>query len=181
MSNNPQDPSALTIARIKEEVANLKEVYEAKAAITDARVGAMDQAVQLLAKFPTAIDTAVGNLKELHQEKFEGVGTRLNELNTRLTQADNYKQVALDAALKAAQNLVDVQQVNVKESIKKTEDAVNKQIESLKEIVEDLKNSSRLREGGSSALHNGWLMMTGAVVIGVSVVGLILQFVHHAP
>lgn len=154
----PQDPSALTVARIDHEISGLRELLTAKDGVYEARLAAMDKAVTLLEKFPSAIDIAVGNLKELHQEKFEGVGVRFNELNTRLTEGDRYKQTALDAALKAAQTLVDKQQENNKESIKKTEDLFTKQIEAITITIGDLKDTVKETIGSKKGASDlaGW-------------------------
>ena len=50
------EPSPLTVARIDHEIMGLKELLTAKDAVVGARLSAMDKAVQLLEKFPTAID-----------------------------------------------------------------------------------------------------------------------------
>jgi hypothetical protein len=158
-----QDPSALTVARIDHEIGNLRELLTAKDGANDARLAAMDKAVSLLEKFPTAIDVAIGNLKEIFTEKllgmvnvtaekFIGVDVKFDELKERLKDGDTYRQTALDAALKAAQTLVDKQQENTKESIKKTEDIFIKQIEALTSVVNDLKDT--VKEGIGRASVN---------------------------
>lgn len=174
-----QDPSALTVARIDHEIGNLRELLTAKDGANDARLAAMDKAVTLLEKFPTAIDVAVGNLKELHQEKFEGVGVRFNELNTRLTEGDRYKQTALDAALKAAQTLVDKQQENNKESIKKTEDLFTKQIEAITVTVNDLKDIVKESTGSNKGMGQlvGWIFGGIAALYALAAtIALIISF-----
>lgn len=175
-----QDPSALTVARIDHEIGALRELLSAKDGANDARLAAMDKAVALLEKFPTAIDVAVGNLKELHQEKFEGVGVRFNELNTRLTEGDRYKQTALDAALKAAQTLVDKQQENNKESIKKTEDLFTKQIEAITAIVNDLKDSVKESAGRSGGADETWKTAAIFIAIAISLATVIVQILERA-
>jgi hypothetical protein len=176
---NSPDPSALTIARIDHEISALKELLAVKDGITAARLGAMDRAVALLEKFPTAIDVAVDNLKQLHQEKFEGVGVRFIELNTRLTQGDIYKQTALDAALKAAQTLVDKQQENNKESIKKTEELFSKQLDGLKETVDGLKSSVNTSSGAGAGVQTAWVVLVGAIVVATSIVSMVMEFLRH--
>lgn len=173
------DPTSLTSAQLFREIGAAKELFDVKSLVTEARFNAMDKAVSLLEKFPTAIDTAVNNLRDLHQEKFEGVGVRFNELNTRLTEGDRYKQTALDAALKAAQTLVDKQQENNKESIKKTEDLFTKQIDGLREIVDDLKSIIRLREGVGNGLHAGWGYLIGSIGAVVGVIATIELVLRH--
>jgi hypothetical protein len=172
-SGTEQDPSALTVARIDHEIGNLRELLTAKDGANDARLAAMDKAVMLLEKFPTAIDVAVGNLKELHQEKFEGVGVRFQELNTRLTEGDRYKQTALDAALKSAETLVSKQQDNNEKSIKKTEELFTKQLDALKETIDDMKGSSK--KGVDSAI--GWLF--GAIAAVYATAATVALIVRH--
>jgi hypothetical protein len=151
----------------------------------EATLAGMSKAVDLLQrqadKSPSIAEVAlsVAALRDITDEKFEGVGTRLNELNTRLTQADSYKQIALDAALKAAQNLVDVQQVNIKESIKKTEDLFTTSIEAIKEKVESLQKVVDRGEGHTKGLGDGWGYLVGAIGAIVGVVAVIELMLRH--
>lgn len=96
------------------------------------------------------LDTRITTLGNLHEEKFQNVGVRFNELNTRLTEGDRYKQTAVDAALKAAQTLVDKQQESNKESIRKTEELFIKQFENITKTIEDLKVLVLAREAKTS-------------------------------
>jgi hypothetical protein len=125
------------------------------------------------------IDAKVDGLESLYEEKFQGVGTRFNELNTRLTEGDRYKQTALDAALKAAQTLVDIQNVNFKETIKKTEELFGKQIGSLQQSVDDLKGEVRQRAGATSQQGTtGALIFSVLGVMGVMAIILLDIFRH---
>lgn len=167
-----QDPSALSPAQMSYKIAGI-----------ETRLDGMDKALLLVEKFPTAIDTAVGHLRDLHAEKFEGVGVRFIELNTRLTEGDRYKQTALDAALKAAQTLVDKQQENNKESIKKTEELFTKQMDGSKETQDDLKGRVTALEAATTTRNRGSddLWKAGAVVVALlsSVAAIIIAIYDH--
>lgn len=66
MPNQPVDPVELTTAQVYREVNALRELIEA-------RLDAMDRALTLLEHYPTAIDVAVGHLREVISEKFHGI------------------------------------------------------------------------------------------------------------
>ena len=177
-------PDPITVARIDHEISGLKELLVAKDAVVSARLAAMDKAVQLLEKFPTAIDVAISNLKDLHEEKFEGVDNRIKEMNLRFTDAERYKQTALDAALKAAQNLVDKDGLNTKDSMKKMEELFGKQIDSLQSTVDDLKGIVRQGQGTIGGTQSGQAALIGwfvAAVMALLAVGSISLLIAELP
>lgn len=173
------DPTPLATQRLAEAVTQLKELNEAKEKVLLARLDAMDKAVKLLQSFPTAIDTAIKNLRELHEEKFEGVGVRFTELNTRLTEGDRYKQTALDAALKAAQTLVDKQQENNKEAINKTDLLFTKQLDAVKETVEDLKGIVKDGVGVRKGIDATTVFIIAVAGIALTAINIITAWLHH--
>jgi hypothetical protein len=134
---------------------------EAELAETRARLAGMDKAVSLLEKFPTAIDIAVGNLKQLHDEKFRNVQVRFDELNTRLTEGDRYKQTALDAAMRAAE-----------ERSQKTEQLFTKQIENVTKTADDLQKMVRENAGG-------WKAILAAATLFIAVLAIAVEFLRH--
>jgi hypothetical protein len=157
-----------------EETYQTTAVAAAREEIVMARLAAMDKAVALMEKYPTAIDTAVGNLEKLHQEKFENVGVRFQELNTRLTEGDRYKQTALDAALKAAETLVNKQWEYNEKSIRKTEELFTKQLDSLKETIDDMKGSSK-----KGAIENT-IVWVSVAAVGAGVIAILGFALRHA-
>jgi hypothetical protein len=93
-------------------ITHVKELALAREEIILARLAAMDKAVALLEKYPTAIDVAVTALRELHQQKFDGLDSRLADLNLRLGEGEKYKEKATSLALTAGQELVKTQQLH---------------------------------------------------------------------
>jgi hypothetical protein len=116
-----------------------------------------------------ALEARMDGDRDLYEEKFTGVGARFQELNTRLTEGDRYKQTALDAGLKAAQTLVDEQQENSKEGLKKTEELFGKQIDALQQTVDDLKGIVRRGAGSNQGAIQaiGWVVGAAGVIAAI--------------
>jgi hypothetical protein len=200
------DPQAIMQSIADRTAATLRGEFSAKIDGIDVRIVAMDKAATLwhedLVRVPTEVQKSVQSLRELmhsdlqadvnilagkisensavYEEKFTGVGTRFNELNTRLTEGDRYKQTALDAALKAAQTLVDKQQENNKESIKKTEELFGKQIEALQGTVDELKGAIRQGSGASQGASQTVGFVIGASGVLVAVVTVVISLMRFA-
>ncbi|MDE2106273.1 MAG: hypothetical protein KGL39_54135 [Patescibacteria group bacterium] len=154
-------------------------VADAEKRIVEARFAGMDKAVALLEKFPTAIDVAVGSLEKLHNEKFVNVGIRFDELNKRLADGDKYKQTALDAALKAAETLVNKQWEYNEKSIRETKELFSKQIESLTKAADLLRDTTKENSGGKRASEELWKSIAIIAALMVSMGTLLLQFFRH--
>lgn len=156
------------------------EISEREVGTILARLEGMDKAVKLLEKFPTAIDIAIANLQALHEEKFRGVGDRFTELSTRLTEGDGYKQTALAAALKSAETLVGTQQENFRESIQKTEDSFTKQIDGIKEAVDNLRALVVAREASIKTSDKGsddsWKLIAIIIAIASPIASIAVTF-----
>jgi tetrahydromethanopterin S-methyltransferase subunit G len=77
----PTDPTALTTAQLWREVSSLKELMQAK-------LDAMDRAIVIahddLVRVPTETQKAVGNLRDLHDEKLAAIDAWLREIHQRL-------------------------------------------------------------------------------------------------
>ena len=144
------DPTALTREMILHEVNMLREVLET-------RLDAMDKAVELLQKYPTDIDSAIGTLKELHGEKFKSIDVRFSDSKT-----------ALDAAFASA-----------KESSAKVETNFTKQIDGLVALITaeknateskiaDIKDRITIVESVKKGSSENWIAISAVIgVIGV--------------
>jgi hypothetical protein len=175
------DPSELTTSQLYREIASLKEVVYT-------RFDAMDKAIELfqdnLTRVPTDVDKQVGNLKELHNEKFASVQIQLHERTLRVDQTTHDSKMAVDAALQAA-----------KEAVTKSEMVTMKQIDSILTLVnssnaaqtdkiDDIKGRLTLIEGRavgsattqtSTALSNSFVL--GLVATLISLAGLIIVMI----
>jgi cation transport regulator ChaB len=137
------DPSLITSARIREEVATLREIIEAQLIgrinAVDQRFNDMDRALVLHRaandKMPQVIEEKVGHLKELHNEKFTSIQTQFIERDVRTEQTSRDSKVAVDAALQAAKEAVEKQNQSSALSIAKSEAATGKQIDGLAALI----------------------------------------------
>ena len=112
---------ALAVVRIDRELAELKSLVHnkdgialrewigAKDQIIVARLEAMDKAVMLLEKFPTAIDIAIGSLEKLHNQKLNSIiatvtanKSEVEKYGELIAEQTKKNSTDVDAAFKAA-------------------------------------------------------------------------------
>lgn len=183
------DPTALTTQAILREVTALRD-------IVFTRFEAMDKAMALfsdnLTRVPTDTDKQVGNLKELHQEKFDSIQVQFSERDVRVEQTAKDTKVAVDAALQAAEKAVEKQNEAFSLSINKSEAATLKQIDgqaaliqsatsALNDKIDDIKERLTRIEGAAvgtitekttSHQSSAWVL---ALALGaISLVGLLI-------
>lgn len=153
------DPSVLTTQASWREAAHAKELQ-------DVKIGYIEKAIAVahedLVRFPTDIDKAVGTLRELHEQKlihikelYEEKISSIRELNIerfkgvesmRVEQKENAKE-NLALALSAAKEANAEQNKSNTLANQKMEEGFTKQIDSLKETVNDLKERFIKSEG----------------------------------
>lgn len=144
------DPSVLTTAALLREVASLKE-------LVFTRIDAIDKAITVahddLVRVPTEVQKTVGNLRDLHDQRFEAVEkeleyrttlynekfasvqTQFRERDTRVEQTAKDNKVAVDAALSAAKEAFGEQNKSSALAIAKSETSIAKQIDSLVALI----------------------------------------------
>jgi hypothetical protein len=140
------DPTTLTTAQLLREMSSLREIFET-------RLNGMDKANQVLAetvnRTPTAIQTAIANLKDVYDERFTSVQQQLgdrgatyderfasiaqqfSERDVRTDQAATASASALAAALQAAKEAVFEQAQAAAKAAEKTELSFTKQIDQI--------------------------------------------------
>jgi hypothetical protein len=127
---------------------------------------------------------ALEHLREVHEQKFMGIGTRFDERDERTAQAAQESRISLDAALAAAKEAVGAQQEANSTAIAKSEAATQKTIDaltassaaanrSLDDKIADIKSRVDRGEGGGSVADK-WrstyiavasvLMSAGAII-----------------
>lgn len=186
------DPTLATTEQILREFGHLREFLTAELrgniASVEARLEAMDKAITLLEAFPTAVDTAVGNLQALHDEKFGGVEKQFMERDTRVAQTNEDRQKAIDAAFSAAAKDSAKEAANVKEIITKMEAFFNKQIDGLNESVSltkdgltdkitGLKDLITASDGRTKGIGDSWQVI--AVVGTLALAALAIFYKQH--
>lgn len=144
---NP-DPTERTVEQLLREIATAREIVEANNRATrevlETRLAGMDKAIELLQvftnKLPSQIKGEVGQLQQLHEEKFdsvekrteiqfEGIATQFTERDTRSDQIVKDSSKAIDAAFAAADK-----------AVAKTETAFAKQIDEQGKRVDEMKD-----------------------------------------
>lgn len=139
---NGADPSALTNQALLREIYLLREIIET-------RLDGMDKAILLLQAYPTEVDRKVGQLKELMLEMFKSVGDLFAE-----------KEKAVAAAFQATEKAVD-----------KNESAFSKQIESVNERIDDMKERVLRREGRETGVGQSWANVVSIILLGMALLG----------
>jgi hypothetical protein len=136
------DPTALTTAQLRRELASLREVVEA-------RLDGMDRATELLSegvnRTPTEIEKQIKHLRELNEEKFQSVALQFVERDVRTAQASTANGQALNAALQAAKELVTAQGEASAAAAVKSETSFTKQIDQIGTIIQTLEKSMDAR------------------------------------
>jgi hypothetical protein len=181
------DPTPVTIEALQREAAVLKELIFT-------RLDAMDKAVTLfnenLNRVPTDVDKQVGNLKDLHGERFSRVSTQFEGIQLQFSERDKRAQevskdsmVAVAAALQAAKELGNEQTRASALAIAKSETATAKQLDqigvnlqsiqgALNDKIDDLRTRLTGFEGRGQGIGSTWGVL--ATVVGIVIAGLAL-------
>jgi hypothetical protein len=126
------DPTPLTTAMLLREIANLSE----KVGI---RIDGLEKAQNVfeanLTRVPTEVQKEVGNLKALHEQRFSDFENQLKERSDRRASEKKAADDALAAALAGQKELAASQDSANAAAISKSQDATDKQIDSIKALV----------------------------------------------
>lgn len=121
-------PAYLTTEELRRDVSALREILQA-------RLDGMDRATVVLSetvnRTPTAIQTAISHLKELHDERFHSVELQFSERDVRTEQASTAAGAALSAALQAAKEAVFENSQAAAKAAEKVEQSFTKQIDQI--------------------------------------------------
>jgi hypothetical protein len=186
-ADDPRDGHAngagrLTTEELRRDVSALREILQA-------RLDGMDRATVVLSdsvnRTPTAIQTAISHLKELHDERFASIALQFIERDVRTEQAATASASALAAALQAAKEAVFEQAQAAAKAAEKTELSFSKQIdqtqlqittvaEGLGDKIDDLKGRLDRGEGSEkgAAGHRTEQRLNIGVIMAV-VMGLL--------
>jgi hypothetical protein len=195
------DPTVLTTQQLQREIAMSREFVEARISgfkeVLETRLDGMDKAIRLLEsqtdEFPLNVDKTVVQLKGLVDEKFQSVEKQFVERDTRTeaTQRDN--KVAIDAALKAAGDIVAQWNLSNTKAIDKSELSFTKQIDQIGILISTLgKNLDEkinlatlriaaiesIKKGGSDTLvvlFAGLGALVGIAGVGVAIAAIFFK------
>lgn len=185
------DPTVLTTASLMREIANTKELVQAKLDALEKKLGDVHTNVHEMPKqrkididlLYQLVDTKLGTI----QEQFHGVQTQFKERDTRVDQTARASKEALDAALQAAKEAVGKQNDSFVTSIAKSEAATAKQIDQLvllqnanmaatNDKIEDLKTRMSASEGRAGGRSDIW----GYVLAAVGLVATLVSVIYYA-
>ena len=103
------DPTNATMALVDNRIASVMQLIKVREEVNQTRFLAMDKAVELLQKFPTAIDVSVGNLEKLHDQRMDAlhaliIANDVENHNYRdiIAEQTRKNSTDVDAAVKAA-------------------------------------------------------------------------------
>jgi CHAD domain-containing protein len=175
------DPTALTTQQVLREVSHVKEFFTAE---IDGMKTAIKVAHEDLVRVPTDVQKQVGNLKDLHEEKFIGIEKQFKERDVRSEQQTTSTKTAIDAALAAQEKQANKQAENFDKSIGKSEASFTKQIDGLQTQLQDVKDRVTTVESenrGKQQHSQGMSRNTGTILVIVSIlialVGLLTRFI----
>ena len=193
------DPTVLTTQQLERGLDAERDYVKGEVRVLEQRLTAMDIATELLSatvtRVPTEVQTAVGNLRDLHSERFQSIATQFAERDTRQERESRDNKVAVDAAFAAQKEAASEQNKSNTLAIDKSErataetlakqadlfksktDALDTQIADLKErltIVETAKRTGT-ENGDQKRLDIGVMVSMAAVFVAIlSVVVVVL-------
>jgi len=176
------DPTVLTNQAVASAMDTLRRELQAHAAVMDIRVNDMERLARQLV---VTANERIEHLQLLHDEKFASVAMQFAEREKRADQASRENKVAVDAALQAARDAVQAQNMASAQSIAKSEAATAKQMDQigtlvqsatqgLNDKIDDVKSRLTLIEGKgaghseqrSTAMSSSSLMVT---IVGTAI------------
>jgi len=192
------DPTLLTTAALEREIANLQKLIETR---LDGNDKSTDLRILEISKIPADTARLILHLRELMDEKFEGIAKQFQERDTRGEQGSRASKEALDAALLAAKELVGATNLANAEAATKAETSFLKSLDQITTLIKstadatdariaDLKERIDRGEGGNAGaatyraeqrLDYGTLISVIAVifvVIGIAASVTIAVVVH---
>jgi hypothetical protein len=114
----------------------------------------MDKAADVLSetvnRTPTAIQSAIANVRGVYDERFASIAQQFAERDVRADRADRGGKEAIDAALLAAKELFNQQNEANRAEALKTEQNFTKQIDAQAARIDELKERIDRGEGQSS-------------------------------
>ena len=134
------DPSARTTDAIALAVVAGRDHVAGLISIISQRLDAMDRATALLnsqvTAVPSDVDKQVGNLKELHSERFKSIELQFIERDKRSERESRDNKVAVDAAFAAQKEAAAEQNKSNTLAISKSEVATTEAIRKLEQLVQ---------------------------------------------
>lgn len=188
------DPTELTRQSIDRDIAALRDLLIARldgeGRTITARLDAMAEAIRVakadLVRVPTDVDKQVGNLKELHAERFAGVQKQFEERDVRVEQSARDTKIAVDAALLAAEKAVGKAEVSTTKQYDALVVTLQTATTGLERQISDLKDRQTRMEGlgvgaaGAQVDMRAWAATAIMFILFlISLVGFLAAYVRH--
>lgn len=202
---NP-DPTVRTVEQLQRDIGASREIVEANnrgtREVLETRLAGMDKAIKLLQdstdRMPQQMKDEVAQLKDLHQEKFHsmetrleiqfvGVQTQFSERDKRTEQLSLADKTAIAAALQAQKEAAGAQNESNAAANVKMETNFSKLIDQgqalLLEVrrnteaqINDLKSRLDKGEGRAKGMGDGWGIIVGGggLLLGLGMMAIAL-------
>jgi len=132
------DPTELTDKAIARAIAALTDYIDGQLAVRDERLNGIDTATSLrldaLPAISREIDSKIGRVEDLHDEKFASIQTQFSERDTRSERESRDNKVAVDAAFAAQKEAAAKQDEANAKAIDKSEKATAETIKTNQEL-----------------------------------------------
>jgi hypothetical protein len=143
------DPTVLTTQQLTRAIEGSRELVETRVVgikeAIEARLNGYDEGIKLLERlFQTALapfNDAIKHIDELHNVKFLSIDKQFLERDARTESKQKDDKVAIDAALKAAKEMVDAQNKSNADAMDKSEKNTIKAIEQLQALLASMQTS----------------------------------------
>lgn len=136
MDERQPDPTEPTTRQMLREVQLSREVIET-------RLDSMDKAVEILQKYPTELDKAIGTLREIQDERFQRIEQAINlKVEGIQAQLDKGLQASKEStalALESVNKATSISQQTADRAVAKAEAAAEKVL--LQSMIDALKNN----------------------------------------
>ena len=185
------DPTKLTTEQLVREIAALREILETKATgsqdLFNMRVANVDKTTDrilvLLDRLPGYIDKEVGNLRTLHDEKFDGVEKQFKERDTRIDEGAKANQIKVDAAFAAAKEAVGEQNKSYKEATAKSEASFDKRMDQLSDTMKTSAGTSDAKiddlKQRLTRVESNWTSIASVVAMFLAIAAIVVPLLTN--
>jgi cation transport regulator ChaB len=185
------DPTVLTTEQLLRTVAAERDYLDAQLDVLRERLSGIDKATRLLNetvnRVPTDVTKEVTHLRELMDQRFNGVQDQFHERDVRVERESRDNKVAVDAAFAAQKEAASEQNRSNTLAISKSENATTEKIDKLSELfktttgaladkIDDIKERTGRIESvkeGSKESREGLYGLIGAVLAVVVLLGIL--------
>jgi hypothetical protein len=172
---NP-DPTALTTDALHREIAMLKELLEERRAGSKEVFALLQGHIDAI---PRIVDEKINNLRLLHEEKFESIGTQFVERDTRTDQRAGDTKLAVDAAFAAAKETAGKSEFGFTKQIDAMADLIESKAENAESKISDIKDRLTAIESTKKGGDSTWVFVMAAAAAAWAVIATIELLSKH--